>query len=82
MEEHWNSYLSYLENQNILNQHVWMRVFVQILDMKVRKWFQEFCISSIDGIDAVEEFFIREWGAKKGYVYYVTYFGALKINTG
>ena len=27
-EEHWNTYLSYADNQNFENEDVWMRVFV------------------------------------------------------
>ena len=40
-EEHWNTYLSYADNQNFENEDVWMRVFVQSLDGEVRKWFRE-----------------------------------------
>ena len=36
-EEHWNTYLSYADNQNFENEDIWMRVFVQSLDGEVRK---------------------------------------------
>ena len=36
-----------------------MRVFVQSLDGEVRKWFKELPPNSIDGIDALEEAFMR-----------------------
>ena len=54
VEEHWNTYPSYADNQNFENQDVWMRVFVQSLDGEVRKRFRELPPNSIDGIDALE----------------------------
>ena len=38
-EEHWNAFLSYADNQNIEAKDVWMRMFVQSLDVEVRRWF-------------------------------------------
>ena len=32
VEEHWDAFLSYADNQNIEAKDVWMRVFVQSLD--------------------------------------------------
>ena len=55
-----------------------MRVFVQSLDGEVRKWFRELPPNSIDGIDALEEAFMRQWGDTKDYLYYMTEFGSLK----
>ena len=34
-EELWNTYYSYVDNQNIENEDAWMCVFVQILDGKL-----------------------------------------------
>ena len=39
-EEHWDAFLSYVDNQNIEAKDVWMRMFVQSLDGEVRIWFQ------------------------------------------
>ena len=55
-----------------------MRYFVQSLDGEVRKWFRELPPNSIDGIDALEEAFMRQWGDTKDYLYYMTEFGSLK----
>ena len=55
-----------------------MRMFVQSLDGEVRKWFRELPVGSIDGIEALEEVFMKQWGDTKDYLYYVTEFGALK----
>ena len=52
--------------------------FVQSLDGEVRKWFRELLPNSIDGIDALEEVFMRQWGDTKDYLYYITEFGSLK----
>ena len=60
--------MSYEDNHNFENEDVWMRVFVQILDGEVSKWFKELPPNSIDGIDALEELFIRQWGDTKDYL--------------
>jgi hypothetical protein len=39
VEKHMVSFYSFVENLNIDNVDVWMRLFVQILDGEVRKWF-------------------------------------------
>ena len=77
-EEHWNTYLIYADNQNFENEDVWMRVFVQSLDGEVRKWFRELPPNSIDGIDALEDVFMRQWVDTKYYLYYIAEFGSLK----
>ena len=68
--EHQNTYLSHVDNQNFENEYVWMRVFVQILDGEVRKWFRELPPNSIDGIDALKEVFMRQCGDTKYYILY------------
>jgi hypothetical protein len=39
-EEHLAFFYSYADNLNIVNEDVWMRVFIQSLDGEVRKWFR------------------------------------------
>ena len=58
-EEHWNKFCSFADNQNFEHSDVWMRIFVQSLDGEVRKWFRELPPDSIDGIDALEEAFMK-----------------------
>ena len=53
-------------------------IFFQSLDGEVRKWFRELPPNSIDGIDTLEEVFMRQWGDTKDYLYYITEFGSLK----
>ena len=55
-----------------------MRLFVQSLDREARKWFRSLPAGSIVGIEALDELFLRQWGDRKDYLYYITEFGALK----
>jgi ribonuclease HI len=59
-----------------------MRVFVQSLDGEVRKWFRGLTPGSIDGIEALDDVFLRQWGDKKDFMYYITEFGSLKRKEG
>jgi hypothetical protein len=67
---------------NIENEYVWMRVFVQSLDGEARKWFRSLTPRSIDGFEALDDAFLRHWGDKKDFLYYITEFGALKRKEG
>ena len=69
---------SYADNQNIEHEDVWSRLFVQILDGEARKWFISLAPNSITGIDELEEIFVKHWGDRKDYVYYLTEFETLK----
>jgi hypothetical protein len=77
-EEHLAAFYSYADNLNIENEDVWMRVFVQILDGEVRKWFRGLAPGSIAGIEALDNVFLRQWGDRKYFMYYMTEFGSLK----
>jgi hypothetical protein len=77
-EEHLAAFYSYADNLNIENEDVWMRVFVQSLDGEVRKWFRRLAHRSIVGIEALDSAFLRQWGDKKDFMYYMTDLGSLK----
>jgi hypothetical protein len=81
-EEHLASFYSYADNLNIENEDVWMRVFVQSLDGEARKWFRGLTPGSIAGIEALDDAFLRHWGDKKDFLYYITEFGSLKRKEG
>jgi hypothetical protein len=81
-EEHLASFYSYADNLNIENEDVWMRVFVQSLDGEARKWFRGLTPGSIVGIEALDDAFLRHWGDKKDFLYYITEFGSLKRKEG
>jgi hypothetical protein len=59
-----------------------MRVFVQSLDGEARKWFRGLTPGSIVRIEALDDVFLRQWGDKKDFMYYITEFGSLKIKEG
>jgi len=59
-----------------------MRVFFQSLDGEVRKWFRGLALGSIAIIDALDNAFLRKWGDKKDFMYYMTVFGSLKRKEG
>ena len=82
IEEHLASFYSYVDNQNIEHEDVWTRLFVQSLDGEARKWFRSLPVGSIIGIDALDEIFIKQWGDRKDYMYYIAKFGALKRKNG
>jgi hypothetical protein len=81
-EEYLDAFYGYADNQIIEHEDVWTRLFVQSLDIKARKWFRSLPARSIIGIDALDEIFIKQWGDRKDYLYYITKFGALKRKNG
>jgi hypothetical protein len=81
-EEHLVAFYNFADNFNIDYADVWMRLFVQSLDGEVRKWFQGLPPASIADIDALDEAFIKKWGDRRDYLYYITEFGALKRKNG
>jgi len=76
------AFYSYADNINIENEDVWTRVFVQRLDGEVRKWFRGLPPGSIAGIEALDSVFLRQWGDRKDFMYYMTEFGYLKKMEG
>jgi hypothetical protein len=81
-EEHLAPFYSYADNQNVENEDVWMRVFIQSLFGEARKWFRGLAPRSIIGIEALDESFLRHWGDKKEFLYYITKFRSLKRKEG
>jgi hypothetical protein len=81
-EECLSSFYSYENNLNIENEDVWMRVFVQSLDGEARKRFRGLTPGSIVGIEALDDSFLRHWGDKKYFLYYIIKFGPLKRKEG
>jgi hypothetical protein len=61
---------------------VWIRIFIHSIDGEARKWFRALTPGSIDGIEALDDIFLREWGDKKDFMYYIIEFGSLKIKEG
>jgi hypothetical protein len=82
VEEHLVAFYSFANNFNIEHVDVWMRLFVQSLDGEVRKWFCGLTPDSITGIEALDEAFLKQWGDRRDYMYYITEFGALRRKNG
>jgi hypothetical protein len=81
-EEHLLAFYSYDNNYIIENEDAWMRIFVHSLDGEARKWFRAMTPGSIDGIEDLDDIFLRRWGDKNDFMYYITEFGSLKIKEG
>jgi hypothetical protein len=80
-EEHLITFYIFANNFNIDYADVWMRSFVQSMDGEVRKWFWGLPPSSIVDINALYESFIKKWGYRRYYLYYIIEFGVLKRKT-
>ena len=48
----------------------------------MRKWFRRLAPRSIVGIEALDSAFLRQWGDKKDFMYYIIEFGSLKKMEG
>jgi hypothetical protein len=82
VEEHLSSFYSFADNFNVEHADVWMRLFVQSLNGEARKWFRSLPPNSIVDIVALDDAFLKHWGDKKDFLYYITEFGALKRKQG
>ena len=58
-KEHLAAFYSYVDNLNIENEDVPMRVFVQSLDGEARKWFRGLTPRFIVEIKALDDAFLR-----------------------
>jgi hypothetical protein len=65
-----------------MHADVWMKIFIHSLEVEARKWFRALPPGSIDGIEALDSAFLRQWGDKKDFMYYMTEFGSLKRKEG
>jgi hypothetical protein len=81
-EEHLEAFYSFTDHHVIMHADVWMRIFVHSLEGEARKWFRALPPGSVDGIEALDNAFLRQWGDKKDFMYYMTKFGSLKRKEG
>jgi hypothetical protein len=81
-EEHLPAFYNYAENYVIVNEDVWMTFFVHSLDGEARKCLRGLAPRSIDGIESLDDAFLRHWGDKKYFLYYITEVGPLKKEEG
>jgi hypothetical protein len=73
-KEHIELFYSYVDNLNITDEDVWMRVVLQSLDGEARRWFRELTPGSITGIEVFDDTLLKKWGDKKDLLYYITEF--------
>jgi hypothetical protein len=59
VEEHLAAFYSYDDNYVIVDEDVWMSIFVHSLYGEARKWFRALTPRSIDGIEALDDIFLR-----------------------
>jgi hypothetical protein len=59
-----------------------MRVFVQRLNGEDKRWFRELTRGSITGMEVFDDIFLKQWGDKKDFLYYITEFGNLRRESG
>jgi hypothetical protein len=81
-EEHLVAFYTFMDDNVIMHTDVWMRIFFHSLQGEARKWFKALPPGSIDGIRALDNAFLRQWGDKKDFMYYMTKFGSLKRKEG
>jgi ribonuclease HI len=81
-EEHLAAFYTFADDNVIMHADIWMRIFVHSLQGEARKWFKALPLGSIDGIRALDNAFLRQWGDKKDFMYYMTEFGSLKRKEG
>jgi hypothetical protein len=81
-EEHLEAFYSFTYDHVIMHVDVWMRIFVHSLEGEARNWFRALPLGSIDGIEDLDNAFLRQWGDKKDFMYYMTEFGSLKRKEG
>jgi hypothetical protein len=81
-EEHLEAFYSFTDHHVIMHVDIWMRIFVHSLEGEARKWFRALPPGSIDGIEALDEAFLKNWGDRKDFLYYITEFGSLKKKEG
>jgi hypothetical protein len=81
-KEHLATLYSYDNNYFIVIEDVWMRIFVHSLDGEAKKWFRALPPGSIDGIEALDEAFLKNQGDRKDFLYYITEFGSLNKGEG
>jgi hypothetical protein len=81
-KEHLAAFYTFADDNVIMHADVWMRIFVHSIQGEARKWFKALPPGSIDGIEALDSTFLRQWGDKKDFMYYMTEFGSLKRKEG
>jgi hypothetical protein len=81
-EDHLAAFYTFTDDNVIMHIDVWMRILIHSLQGEARKWFRDLPPGSIDGIKDLDNSFLRQWGDKKDFMYYMTEFRSLKRKEG
>ena len=81
-EEYLADFYAYADNLNIEHEDGWMTFYVQSLEGDVRKWFRSLTTGSITRIETLYDTFLRKWGDKKDFLFYIIEFGPIKRKEG
>jgi hypothetical protein len=81
-EKHPEAFYIFMDHHVIMHADVWMRIFFHSLESEARNWFRTLPLGYVDGIEALDNAFLRQWGDKKDFMYYMTKFGSLKRKEG
>lgn len=82
VEDHLQAFLDFADNMNIEQENVYMRLFVQSIEVYVRTWFRQLLANSIRNWEYLTNIFKNQWGVKKDALYFLTEFEELKRNFG
>jgi hypothetical protein len=76
--EHINFFDQFVDIIGIEHEDVYSRLLVKTFEGQVQNWFRSLPATSILSYDALEDAFLRQWGERKGHLYYLTEFGSLR----
>jgi hypothetical protein len=75
-QEHINFFDQFADILGLEHEDVYSRILVQNFEGQVKTWFRGLATGSLRSYDELESSFIRQWGERKDYLYYLTEFGA------
>jgi len=77
-EYHLAVFLDFADNMNIEHEDVYMRLFVQYLELNIMIWFRQLRADSIHSWNELTTIFNHHWRVKKDPIYYLTKFEEVK----
>ena len=77
-QQHVNKMKNYFELHEINDVDVQMRLFVQILDGEVKKWFKGLNVGSITNLAVFHKLFLNRWEKKKNPLQILSVFESIK----
>lgn len=78
VEHHVDQFNDFIDLEEVYDEDVKMRLFVQSFISEVRKWFKALTPESIQNWDKLKDKFLRKWGSKVNHVQDLTKYNNLK----